>query len=169
MKRKGSISQRGRKVMFNRRIMRFVRPFSRPSPIAHRQSDGSFRERAAAVVEFAVVLPLLLTILFGIIEYGWVFMVRQTLQSAAREGCRVAVLQTSTASSVYQRVGEVMTPTGLSTYTVSYTASTEVSPVERVVVTVPYADVSLMGGFFGPRDFDLGGSCSMRKEGWTGG
>ena len=51
------------------------------------------KARGAAVVEFAVVLPLLLTILFGIIEYGWVFMVRQTLQTAAREGARVAVLQ----------------------------------------------------------------------------
>ena len=49
--------------------------------IAARRRNAN-RSRAAAIVEFAVVLPLLLTILFGIIEYGWVFMVRQTLQTA---------------------------------------------------------------------------------------
>ena len=80
------------------------------------------------------MLPLLLTILFGIIEYGWVFMVRQTLQTAAREACRQAVLQTSVApyANVTDRVTTVMAPTGLSTYSVSMTHATEVSPVETI-------------------------------------
>jgi len=130
------------------------------------RQDGA-RARAAAVVEFAVVLPLLLTILFGIIEYGWVFMVRQTLQTAAREGARLAVLQTSTSpyTNVTDRIAQVMGPTGLSTYTstVNYSA-----PIVTVEVSVPYDDVSLMGGFFGTHAYNLGGSCSMRKEGTTG-
>ena len=128
---------------------------------------GRRRRRGAAVVEFAVVLPLLLTILFGIIEYGWVFMVRQTLQTAAREGCRLAVLQTSVTpyANVTERVATVMGPTGLSSYTVTMTHATDATPVETVVVSVPYTDVSLIGGFFGTKSYDLGGSCSMRKEG----
>ena len=128
---------------------------------------GRRRRRGAAVVEFAVVLPLLLTILFGIIEYGWVFMVRQTLQTAAREGCRLAVLQTSVSpyANVTDRVATVMAPTGLSSYTVTMTHATDATPVETVVVSIPYSDVSLMGGFFGTKSYDLGGSCSMRKEG----
>lgn len=130
-----------------------------------RRRDGK-RSRAAAVVEFAVVLPLLLTILFGIIEYGWIFMVRQTLQTAAREGCRIAVLQSSTApyADVTARVTTVMAPTGLS-YSVNMTHASAGNPVETVEVTVPYADVSLMGNFFGPRTGNLAGTCSMRKEG----
>ena len=125
------------------------------------------RARGAAVVEFAVVLPLLLTILFGIMEYGWVFMVRQTLQTAAREGARIAILQTSTSpyTSALTRVAEVMEPTGLTGYSVSMTHATVADPVETITVTVPYSDVSLMGGFFGTHAYDLGGSCSMRKEG----
>ena len=131
---------------------------------------GRRRRRGAAVVEFAVVLPLLLTILFGIIEYGWVFMVRQTLQTAAREGCRLAVLQTSVTpyANVTERVATVMGPTGLSSYTVTMTHASDATPVETVVVSVPYTDVSLMGGFFGTKSYDLGGSCSMRKEGMGG-
>jgi Flp pilus assembly protein TadG len=125
------------------------------------------RARGAAVVEFAVVLPLLLTILFGIIEYGWVFMVRQTLQTAAREGCRIAVLQTTTApyTNVLDRIAQVMEPTGLSTYSVTMTHATATNPIETVVVEIPYGDVSLLGGFFGTHNYDLGGTCSMRKEG----
>jgi hypothetical protein len=128
--------------------------------------DGR-RRRAAAVVEFAVVLPLLLTILFGIIEYGWVFMVRQTLQTAAREGCRLAVLQTSVDpySNVVSRINQVMAPTGLSTFSISMTHATDANPVELIEVSIPYNDVSLMGGFFGTHSYNLAGSCAMRKEG----
>ncbi|MEK6677373.1 MAG: TadE family protein [Planctomycetota bacterium] len=122
------------------------------------------RGRAAAIVEFAVVLPLLLTILLGIIEYGWVFMVRQTLQNAAREGCRLLVLQTSVEpyANVTTRIGEVMAPTGISAFS-SNMVHNECE--ETVSVTVPYGNVSLVGGFFGTADYDLTGSCTMRKEG----
>jgi Flp pilus assembly protein TadG len=128
---------------------------------------GSQRARAGAVVEFAVVLPLLLTILFGIIEYGWVFMVRQTLQNAAREGCRLAVLSTSVEpyTNVTDRVAQVMSPTGLTSYTVNMSHASPGNPVESVTVSVPYNDVSLLGGFFGTHNYDLQGTCSMRKEG----
>ncbi len=128
------------------------------------------RRRAAAVVEFAVVLPLLLTVLFGIIQYGWVFMVRQTLQMAAREGARLAVLPTTVSpyTNVTTRVSEVMAPTGLSTYSVTMTHATPGNPVETVLISVPYADASLIAGWFGSSDFNLTGSCSMRKEGMGG-
>ncbi len=131
------------------------------------KARGPTRARAAAVVEFAVVLPLLLTILFGIIEYGWVFMVRQTLQAAAREGARLAVLQTSVQpyTEVISRVNDVMGPTGLDGYVIAMVHATDANPVETVTITIPYDEVSLMGGFFGTHDYDLGGSCSMRKEG----
>lgn len=125
------------------------------------------RRRGAAVVEFAVILPLLLTVLFGIIEYGWVFMIRQTLQTAAREGCRVAVLATSVDpyTDVINRVADVMAPTGLTSYQLQMTHATAGDPVETVSLTVPYADVSLMGAFFNHGSGDLAGSCAMRKEG----
>ncbi len=129
---------------------------------------GDNRARAAAIVEFAVVLPLLLTILFGIIEYGWVFMIRQTLQNAAREGARLAVLQTTTApyDNVAARVDAVMAPTGVTSYTITMTHATVGDPSETINVSVPYTDVSLLGGFFGTHNYDLQGSCTMRKEGF---
>lgn len=133
------------------------------------RGSGDWRERGTAIVEFAVVLPLLLTILFGIIEFGYVFMVRQSLQHAAREGARTAILQTSTNAGVTARITEAMGPTGITGYTVARTLATNANPVETVSVTVPYTDVSLVGGFFGFANFNLNGTCSMRKEGMTGG
>ncbi len=121
--------------------------------------------RGAAAVELAVVLPLLLTLVFGIIEFGWVFMVRETLTNSSREGCRVAVLQGSTEQDIQERVDASMGPTGLTTYTVQISRSSPGDPDEKVQVLIPYADVSLLGGFFGPTDFNLGATTVMRKEG----
>jgi Flp pilus assembly protein TadG len=134
------------------------------------QRTGHFRgrrRRAAAVVEMAVVTPLLLTLLFGIIEYGWLFMIKQTMTNAAREGCRVATLQGSTDGQITGTITSYLTGTGLAgaDYTVTLTHATPGNPTETVVVTVPYRNVSLLGGFFGSTDWSLGSTCSMRKEG----
>lgn len=126
------------------------------------------RARGAAVVEFAVVLPLLLLILFGIIEYGWIFMVRQTLTSAAREGCRVAVLQTATPDLVSARVSSVMDPTGYPEGVWQFTTSDIGDEIQWVTVSIPLDAISLTG-FFGTRDSDIEGKCSMRKEGVAAG
>ena len=121
--------------------------------------------RAAAVVEMAVVLPILLTILFGIIEFGWTFVVYQSITNAAREGCRVAVLEGSTDDDINSRIDQYMNLIGLQDYTVDLEHATEDDPTETVIVRVPYESVSLLGGYFGPTDFDLLGKSCMRKEG----
>lgn len=46
----------------------------------------------AASVEFALILPLLLALLFGIMEFGFVFKDQLSIQQAAREGARVAAV-----------------------------------------------------------------------------
>ena len=50
------------------------------------------RRRGAATVEFALVLPLLLGLLFGIIEFGLLFKDQLSIQQAAREGVRTAAV-----------------------------------------------------------------------------
>jgi len=50
------------------------------------------RERGSASVEFALVLPLLLGLLFGIIEFGFLFKDQLSIQQCAREGARTAAV-----------------------------------------------------------------------------
>ena len=49
-------------------------------------------ESGAAAVEFAIVLPILLLLVFGIIEFGLLFNRFISVTHAAREGVRVAAL-----------------------------------------------------------------------------
>lgn len=49
-------------------------------------------ERGAELIEFALVLPLLLAIVAGIIDFGFLFQRHIVLQNAAREAARVRVL-----------------------------------------------------------------------------
>ncbi|MGT2461539.1 TadE/TadG family type IV pilus assembly protein [Sinomonas atrocyanea] len=57
-------------------------------------------ERGAAAVEFALVLPALLLLVLGIIDFGRIFSAQQTLTYAARAGARVMVLQNSQTAAV---------------------------------------------------------------------
>lgn len=50
-------------------------------------------DRGAAAVEFALLLPLVLVLVLGIIDFGGMLHARVTLTQAAREGARVAALQ----------------------------------------------------------------------------
>jgi Flp pilus assembly protein TadG len=45
-------------------------------------------ERGGAALEFALVLPVLLTVVFAALEYGWLFTARMMLANAVSEGAR---------------------------------------------------------------------------------
>ena len=49
------------------------------------------RRDGLAVVEMAIVLPLLILLTFGMIEYGWLFLRSQEISNAARQGARIGV------------------------------------------------------------------------------
>jgi len=125
------------------------------------------RRRGGAVVEMAIVTPLLLTLLFGIIEYGWVFTIKQAITNAAREGCRVATLEGATDEEIINTINSYLAGTGLkeNDYEIIIERATQNNPFERVTIRVPYRRISLLGGFFGKTDWTIGATCTMRKEG----
>jgi Flp pilus assembly protein TadG len=61
-------------------------------------------QRGAAVIEFALILPLLVVLVFGIVEFSIAYNRKQGLHAAAREGARVASLPQTTNSDVISRV-----------------------------------------------------------------
>lgn len=51
------------------------------------------REQGASLVEFALVLPLLAVLLFGILEFGMALNDYQSIRQGTREGARQAAVQ----------------------------------------------------------------------------
>lgn len=136
--------------------------------------DGIYK-RGAAIVEMAVVTPLLLTLLFGVIEFGNSFMFRQILTNAAREGARTSAIQaTADDSAIRSAVRDAMSAVGGITIPDSAIEIThwckyaDDTPnfTEKVTVTVPYDDVAIFGTFFGVWNNIIAVS-TMRKEGVT--
>lgn len=117
--------------------------------------------RGQSVIEFALVLPLLLVILFGITEFGRAWMTVNLLTSAAREGARLAVVMPAPdVTAVNVRVMEVCTSAGITP-----TAITLDGPDadRRVTVTVQANFQIIPGeilGFFG--GVGLSGTIPLR-------
>jgi Flp pilus assembly protein TadG len=72
---------------------------ARPRPL--RGQDG------ASMVEFAIVLPLLLLLIYGIISFGAQFLVLQTIKQAASDGARAAIAGTTPPSEVALATAQV--------------------------------------------------------------
>lgn len=62
------------------------------SPIRQQAFKTSHRRRGQAMVEMAIVVVLLLTLLIGIMEVGWLVKNSNTIVNASREGARYASL-----------------------------------------------------------------------------
>ena len=66
-------------------------------------------EDGAQLVEFALVLPMLLLVVLGIAEFGFIFQRLEVMTNAAREGARMAVLPGYTTADVQTRVRTYVT------------------------------------------------------------
>lgn len=71
-------------------------------------------ERGVATVEFAIILPVLIMVLFAIVEFSLMYNRQQALHAAAREGGRVASLETSTQTDITSAVDAALTGTSFS-------------------------------------------------------
>ena len=122
-------------------------------------------EKGNAIIEFALVLPLLLLVLFGITEFGRAIMVTNVLHTASREGARLAVVsELSDTLSVQARVQEVCAASNITPKTILIEYSVETKSM-RVSVTADFTvlSVSALPTFTGI--IELRGVTTMRYEG----
>jgi hypothetical protein len=70
-------------------------------------------ESGQALVEFIIVLPVLLLLLFGIIEMGAAWRTYQVTTNAAREGARLTVLPSADEDAVRDAIDERLRRGGL--------------------------------------------------------
>lgn len=91
-----------------------------------------------AVIEFALVLPILLLVLFGITEFGRMILTTNILNTASREGARLAAVSPAgETAAIEARVNEILAAARVTpkTITVEYLpATTSV----RVTVTADF-------------------------------
>ena len=136
------------------------------------------RRRGVTVLEATLVLPVVLALIFGAIEFAYVFYVKQTLQAASREGARRGVLEGADNTAVQQAVTAAMEAGGLgdSAYTVTISnastgAAANVSAIPAgtgvlVEVKAPWSQFSVfLSGFAEWTRGDLSSRTVMRREG----
>jgi Flp pilus assembly protein TadG len=124
--------------------------------------------KGAAVVEFAVVSPVLIMFLLGMIECGRMIMVQQALTTAVREGARTAIIEGNTAVTAKDAVRSFLAGTGITGAKVSVTPGNPEllahgQPI-TVSVAVPFAAVSWLPSPFLFGDAILSSSATMRRE-----
>lgn len=56
--------------------------------------------RGAAMIEFVLVAPLFFLLMLGAIDWGWYFVLRETVVNATREGARTASVQDTPAAAL---------------------------------------------------------------------
>ncbi len=80
-----------------------------------RSPAGSLRrsDSGQSLAEFAIVLPILLALLVGIVEFANAWRTYQVITNVGREGARVAVLPTSTQTQVQDVITNGLNQAGL--------------------------------------------------------
>ena len=81
-------------------------------------------ESGAELVELAVALPLLLILIAGIVDFGFLLQSFEVVTNAAREGARIGVLPGYNTADIQGRVASYVTAAGL-----PGTPTTTVTPV----------------------------------------
>lgn len=131
--------------------------------------------RGAALVEMAIVLPIFVTLLLGMIEFGRALMVGQLVTNAAREGARAAIVDGSTNTSVSTDVKNFLTSTtgvGAGDVTVNITvagvangsvATAAAKDMVTVEVIIPFSKVSYLPATY-LTSANLQGKAAMRHE-----
>lgn len=129
--------------------------------------------RGAAAVEFAIVAPVFILMIFGMIEFGRAIMVKQVLTNASREGARFAALDGATSAATKTLVATYLTGAGISDATISVqnNSGAEVEPstisygqTVTVKVSVPFASVSWLPTPWFLNSKTLAASTVMRRE-----
>lgn len=133
----------------------------------------------SATVELAVCFPIFMLILLGIVEFGRAMSINQMLNSAARIGCRAAILDGSSGSNVTSVVKQhvvntlgcqpssvnvaITATSGQNGATLSDVSQASTGDLIKVNVFVPFGDVSWgVKRWMGTAN--VRGECSMQHE-----
>jgi Flp pilus assembly protein TadG len=132
-----------------------------------RSACGSLRDKrqkGAVAAELALVLPILLMLLFGMVQLGIAYTRSQAVQGAAREAARVASIpggESDACRRADDSAGDIVQITSCD---LSFDGGNDCRTADRIVVTIQ-AQTDLEIPFFpGSRTLDLEGVGDFRCE-----
>lgn len=119
------------------------------------------------MVEFALLLPVLIVLIMGVLDFARAFNVLQVVTNAAREGARAGVIPTNTNADVTNTVNTYLTAAGqggCTTTPVNAGSGGVAGASVSVTVTCPFQTLTgtLIPGWTGT--FNLSQTATMRHE-----
>ncbi len=96
------------------------------------------RHRGGALIEAILILPLLIMLSFGAVEYGWAFYMKHTISAAAYVGARNSITTGSTNATVTTAVAASMLAAGFqpAQYTLTTSPTTVAGAAAGTYMTV---------------------------------
>ncbi|MCA1735501.1 MAG: pilus assembly protein [Actinobacteria bacterium] len=129
-------------------------------------------ERGANLVEFALLAPLLILLVFGIIEFSWVFAQNLNVRHGAREGARLAAVDfTPLISETCSRM-DLVTGAEVTIAGTEINGTSGFGPGDEVAVTVDAPIQEITGLFTTLLPTNLDSTVAIRVEQpatWTNG
>lgn len=134
---------------------------SRPRGVRHVGTEAG-----ESMVEFALVLPVLLLVLVGVVQFALVHHAQNVVTTAAQEGAMLAAAEGGDAIDGEQRTRDVL-GSGLGHAGESFDVAT--SDDGETVTVRTSGDYPLIFPWLGSRDIQLDATASVRKEGFRSG
>ncbi len=129
------------------------------------------RESGQSAVELALTLPLLLFLICGMLELGWLASNRLVLENITREGVRAGIIATSAASNTSDVIARIdaMKPdymTGDLNVTVTYSNTSDFRAGDiTVVTTYDLPTITPLAGMLTDDGaFHLRAECTMKMS-----
>ncbi|MGE5247789.1 MAG: TadE family protein [Verrucomicrobiota bacterium] len=125
------------------------------------------KRKGQGLVEFALVVPMLLVLAFGIAEFGRAWMTKNILTGAAREAARLAAVRAPYGgqTAAEARANAILTSAGITGATV--VVSIPDTEFSAVTTTVTYNFPVVIVGFIPGLDLStipLSSTTTMRRE-----
>lgn len=120
------------------------------------------RKRGQELVEFALVLPVLILLILGMMEYSRAYYTSSLLQNAAREGARYGLLHPTDTDTITTRARQFITGLNPDNLTIEvFTPDGDTNRGSRIRVTVSYQYESIVPFL---RGYTMRGNSTMHIE-----
>ena len=133
----------------------------------HQAAHKSCRNGTSAV-EFAVVAPFILILLFGMIESSWMLMASHATVGAAREATRIAAITDASDDDIRETARDYMERSFFNDPSITIDIDRSASSIEGVenitcTVAIDYNAVSIIGNPLNLQLGDIDGTASMMR------